>query len=80
MSLAHRQNAYTQCNTCINYHLFSYMFWRLLRHLQGEPFRMLKSIVTSCEYMGVQLLYSYLKMHVCFNVELNMLKCLCKTL
>ena len=30
------------------------MFRRLLRHIQGEVFCMLKTIVTVCDYIGLQ--------------------------
>ena len=40
----------------------------------------LKPIVTFCDYNGLQLLCSYLNSHVCFIVELKVLKSLCKTL
>jgi hypothetical protein len=34
-----------QYNTCINYHLSSYTFRGLLRHLQGELFWYTKDII-----------------------------------
>jgi len=37
-SSIHQQNAHTQWNSSINYQIFSYMFRRLLCHLQGESF------------------------------------------
>jgi hypothetical protein len=43
---------------------FSYMFWRLLRHLQREVLRLLKTVVTFCDYVGLQ--------HRKFHVETNM--------
>jgi len=33
ITLIHQQNAHMQLNTSINYHIFSYIFRRLLRHL-----------------------------------------------
>jgi hypothetical protein len=53
---------------------FSYMFWSLLRHLQGERFYILKTIVTICDNIGLQLLNNNLKNHVCFNMKLTMLQ------
>jgi hypothetical protein len=51
------------------------MVQRLLRHLQGELFSMLRIIVTLCDYIRLQLLYSYFKKKkVCFNVKLKMLQ------
>jgi hypothetical protein len=43
---------------------FSYVVWCLLCHLQGERFCTLKTIVTVCEYIGFQFLYSYLKENI----------------
>ena len=37
---------------------------------------MLKPIVTFCDYSGLQLVYSYLKKHVCCIMELEVLKVL----
>jgi hypothetical protein len=37
------------------------MFRRLLHLLQGESFCMLKTIVIFCDYIGLQLLYNYLR-------------------
>jgi len=56
------------------YHIFTYIFQRLLRHLQGELFCVLKTIFIFCAHVGLQLLYGYLKNHIYFNVELKMLK------
>ena len=60
------------------------MFRRLLRHLQGELYRMLKTTVTLFYYiyevvlyMGIySLTHNYLKSHIWFNVKLKTLtKC-----
>jgi len=50
------------------------MFQHLLCHLQGEHFCMLNITVTVCDYIGLQLIYNYLKKkHVCFNMKLKMM-------
>jgi hypothetical protein len=59
---------------------FSYMFRRLLRHLQGGLFSMPKTNVTFRDYIGLQLPYSCWQNHVYYNVEFKKLKSLCKTL
>jgi hypothetical protein len=38
-----------------------YMFRHLLRHLQGELLCTLKTIITFCDYIYLQLSHSYLK-------------------
>ena len=40
---------------------------------------MFKTTVKLCDYTRLKLLYSHMKDHVCFNVELKTLKSLCKT-
>ena len=55
------------------------MFRGLLRHLQGELFCTVKSIVTFCDYIRFEtFFYIYIENLVCFSVELQMLKSLCK--
>jgi len=56
------------------------MFRGLLRHLQGELFVRSKVLSLFVIKLGLQLFYSYLKNHVYFNVELQMLKSFCKIL
>ena len=44
--------------------LSPYMFWRLLRHLQGKLISLLRTVITFCDYIGSQ--------HLNFHVETNM--------
>jgi len=37
---------------------FCYMFRRLLPHIKGELLCVLRTIITFCDYTGLQLLYS----------------------
>ena len=68
-------------HTHINYHLFFYMFRRLLHHLHGELF-MCSILLLLLLVHSLQLLYSYLKKKPFFflNKELEMLRSLCKAL
>jgi hypothetical protein len=58
----------------------SYIFRRLLRHLQGELYRVLKTITLfnyrskAILYMALQLYIQSFKKYVCFNVRLKMEK------
>jgi len=54
MSSVHQQNAHTQQITCINYH-FSYMFRRLLAHLQEEVFYIYEQIYKEFSLKMVEL-------------------------
>jgi hypothetical protein len=58
----------------IDYHLFFYMFWSLLLHLQGEPFICWKLLLLLWLHR-LATLYSYLNNHVCCNVYLETLRC-----
>jgi hypothetical protein len=48
------------------------MFRRLLRNFQGELFLYAQNIVTFCDYIGLQLYYSYFKnrfVSMCFLIS-----------
>jgi len=70
-----------QYKTRINYDIFLLHVSALIAPSAGRTFLLLlQNIVIFCDYLSSPLLYSYLKNQICFIVELETLKSLCKTL
>ena len=64
----------------LNHNFFCYVFRHLLPRLQGELICTLKTTVTFCDYIYLQLLYTYLKINVFFQRQISDKFLVCITL